>query len=58
MSNMALSLVIGKPKGLLHTQAGYLLYSMLTHRLVFDLREDDIYACVADVGWITYLYLL
>jgi acetyl-CoA synthetase len=43
----------GKPKGVLHTTAGYLLYATLTHRLVFDLQEDDIYACVADVGWIT-----
>ena len=43
----------GKPKGVLHTQAGYLLFAMITHRYVFDLREDDIYCCAADVGWIT-----
>ncbi len=43
----------GKPKGISHTSAGYLLYTMLTHRYVFDHREDDIYACVADIGWIT-----
>lgn len=43
----------GKPKGVAHTQAGYLLYTMLTHRYVFDIREDDVYACVADCGWIT-----
>ena len=43
----------GKPKGVLHTQAGYLLYTMVTHRYVFDLREDDIFCCAADVGWIT-----
>jgi acetyl-CoA synthetase len=43
----------GKPKGVLHTQAGYLVYTMLTHKLVFDLREDDIFCCAADVGWIT-----
>jgi acetyl-CoA synthetase len=43
----------GKPKGVLHTQAGYLLYTMLTHRYVFDLRDDDIYCCAADIGWIT-----
>jgi acetyl-CoA synthetase len=43
----------GKPKGVLHTQAGYLLFVMLTHRYVFDLREDDIFCCTADVGWIT-----
>jgi acetyl-CoA synthetase len=43
----------GKPKGLLHTCGGYLTYASYTHRTVFDLREDDVYACVADVGWIT-----
>ena len=43
----------GKPKGAVHTQAGYLLYCMVTHRYVFDLREDDVYCCAADVGWIT-----
>ena len=43
----------GKPKGLQHSSAGYLLYAMLTHKYVFDYREDDVYACVADIGWIT-----
>ncbi len=43
----------GKPKGVLHTTAGYLLYASLTHQLVFDLREDDIFFCAADIGWIT-----
>ena len=43
----------GKPKGIAHTTAGYLLYTSMTHEYVFDYREDDIYACVADVGWIT-----
>ena len=43
----------GKPKGIAHTSAGYLLYTMLTHRYVFDYRDGDIYACVADIGWIT-----
>lgn len=43
----------GKPKGVLHTQAGYLLQAAITHKYVFDYREDDIFACVADVGWIT-----
>ena len=43
----------GRPKGVLHTQAGYLLYTMLTHRYTFDLREDDVFFCAADVGWIT-----
>jgi len=43
----------GKPKGVLHTTAGYLLYASYTHEAVFDLREDDIYWCTADVGWVT-----
>jgi acetyl-CoA synthetase len=43
----------GKPKGVLHTQAGYLLFTMLTHRYVFDIRDDDIFCCTADVGWVT-----
>jgi acetyl-CoA synthetase len=43
----------GKPKGLLHTTAGYLLYSAITHKYVFDYEENDIYWCTADVGWIT-----
>jgi len=43
----------GKPKGVLHTQAGYLLHVMLSHKYVFDIRDDDIYCCAADVGWIT-----
>ena len=43
----------GKPKGVLHTTGGYLLYASYTHEAVFDLREDDIYWCTADVGWVT-----
>ena len=43
----------GKPKGVLHTTGGYLLYAAHTHEAVFDLREDDIYWCTADVGWVT-----
>ncbi|HZV38921.1 MAG TPA: acetate--CoA ligase [Pseudoxanthomonas sp.] len=43
----------GKPKGVLHTTAGYLLFAAYTHEAVFDLREDDIYWCTADVGWVT-----
>lgn len=43
----------GKPKGLVHTSGGYLLYAALTHKYVFDLKEDDIYWCTADIGWIT-----
>ena len=43
----------GRPKGLMHTSGGYLTYTTYTHRAVFDLREGDVYGCVADVGWIT-----
>ncbi len=43
----------GKPKALMHTTAGYILYTSLTHKYVFDYRAGDIYACVADIGWIT-----
>ena len=43
----------GKPKGILHTSGGYLLGAYCTTKYVFDLREDDIYWCTADVGWIT-----
>jgi len=43
----------GKPKGIAHSTAGYLLYTSLTHEYVFDYRDGDVFACVADVGWIT-----
>ena len=43
----------GKPKGVLHTTGGYLLYASLTHEMVFDYHDDDIYWCTADVGWVT-----
>jgi acetyl-CoA synthetase len=43
----------GKPKGVLHTSAGYLLQCQWSTRLVFDLRDDDIYWCTADIGWVT-----
>jgi acetyl-CoA synthetase len=43
----------GKPKGILHTTAGYLLYAKLTAKYVFDLRDEDVYWCTADVGWVT-----
>jgi acetyl-CoA synthetase len=42
-----------RPKGILHTSAGYLLGAKLTHELVFDIREDDVYWCAADIGWVT-----
>ena len=43
----------GKPKGVLHTTGGYLLGVSLTHEWVFDIKEDDIYWCTADIGWVT-----
>ncbi|MCX7123659.1 MAG: acetate--CoA ligase [Gammaproteobacteria bacterium] len=43
----------GKPKGLLHTIGGYLTYAAYTHQLVFDLQDQDVYFCTADIGWIT-----
>ena len=43
----------GKPKGILHTTAGYLLGCALSHRWVFDLKDDDVYWCTADIGWVT-----
>jgi acetyl-CoA synthetase len=43
----------GKPKGIKHTTAGYNLYTKITSRWVFDLKEDDVYWCTADCGWIT-----
>jgi len=43
----------GKPKGILHTTAGFLLQTMVTMRWVFDLHEDDVFWCTADIGWIT-----
>ncbi|MEL0028415.1 MAG: acetate--CoA ligase, partial [Perlucidibaca sp.] len=49
----------GKPKGVLHTTGGYLVYATSTFQNVFDIREDDIYWCTADVGWVTgHSYLL
>jgi acetyl-CoA synthetase len=49
----------GMPKGVLHTTGGYLLFTAMTTKYVFDLHEDDIYWCTADVGWITgHSYLL
>ena len=49
----------GKPKGVLHTTGGYLLFTAMTTRYVFDLHDDDVYWCTADVGWITgHSYLL
>jgi acetyl-CoA synthetase len=43
----------GKPKGILHTTGGYLLYAKMTSKYVFDLRDEDVYWCTADIGWVT-----
>jgi acetyl-CoA synthetase len=43
----------GKPKGVVHNTAGYLLYTALTMKWVFDIKDDDIYWCTADIGWVT-----
>ena len=43
----------GKPKGVLHTTGGYMLQTTMSHKLVFDYKDEDIYWCTADVGWVT-----
>ncbi len=43
----------GKPKGVLHTTGGYLVWASMTHEYVFDLKEEDVFWCSADVGWVT-----
>ena len=43
----------GKPKGIVHTTGGYLVGTYATTKLIFDLREDDVYWCTADIGWVT-----
>ena len=43
----------GKPKGVVHTTGGYLTHVLMTMRWVFDLKDDDIYWCTADIGWVT-----
>ncbi|HEV2178310.1 MAG TPA: acetate--CoA ligase [Terriglobia bacterium] len=43
----------GKPKGVVHTTAGYLLGTSTTHRMIFDVKENDVYWCTADIGWVT-----
>jgi len=43
----------GQPKGVLHTSGGYLVYAAMTHQLIFDYHEGDVYWCTADVGWVT-----
>ncbi|MDK2887434.1 MAG: acetyl-CoA synthetase [Thermoanaerobacter sp.] len=43
----------GKPKGVVHTTGGYLVGVAATHRMIFDIKDDDIYWCTADIGWVT-----
>ena len=43
----------GKPKGIVHTTAGYLVGVSTTHQLVFDIKPDSVYWCAADIGWVT-----
>ena len=43
----------GKPKGIMHTQGGYMVYTYLTSKYIFDLKPEDVYFCTADIGWIT-----
>jgi acetyl-CoA synthetase len=43
----------GKPKGVVHTTGGYLVGTTATHRMIFDIKEDDVYWCTADIGWVT-----
>ena len=43
----------GKPKGVVHTTAGYLVHITLTHKTIFNVHDDDIYWCTADIGWVT-----
>ncbi len=43
----------GKPKGVLHSTAGYMVHTTLTSKVIFDLKDDDVYWCTADVGWVT-----
>ena len=43
----------GKPKGVVHTTGGYLVHTLMTMKWVFDLKDEDIYWCTADIGWVT-----
>lgn len=43
----------GKPKGVLHTTAGYLLYTSMSFQYIFDYRDEDVFWCTADIGWVT-----
>ena len=43
----------GKPKGVLHTSGGYIVYASITHKYIFDYKDEEVYWCTADVGWVT-----
>ncbi len=43
----------GKPKGVVHTTGGYLMHTTMTHKYVFNIHDDDVYWCTADIGWVT-----
>ena len=43
----------GKPKGVLHTSGGYIVYASITHKYIFDYKDNEVYWCTADVGWVT-----
>ena len=43
----------GKPKGVVHTTGGYLLHTAISHKMIFDIHNDDVYWCTADIGWVT-----
>lgn len=43
----------GQPKGVVHTTGGYLLHTAMTHKIIFNIHDDDIYWCTADIGWVT-----
>jgi acetyl-CoA synthetase len=43
----------GKPKGVVHTTGGYLMHTAITHKIVFNIHDDDVFWCTADIGWVT-----
>ena len=43
----------GKPKGIAHTTAGYMIGAATTHKWIFDIKPEDVYWCTADIGWVT-----
>ena len=45
--------LLAKPKGVLHTTGGYMVYASMTHQYIFNYKPKDIYWCTADIGWVT-----